>query len=281
MKEKPILFSAPMVKAIRDGRKTQTRRIVKLPKPKIVDGAEWCGSWRERTFFDAGCLGGPCIHVPCADGHDEYIVRVRPRHEVGDRLWVKETWCWCWKCARSQNPDWYYANDEDDPSVPLDKCGVKYAADSDGNFETCHPLNPKTREEEFRWQSPLFMPKWAARIWLEVTRVRAERVQDISEGDARAEGPGTHGVGWIRVTRKDGSHVGVSDNTDFSWRMAFMELWDSINGKPKPIYSKKEIVAYQSFPWSGESGTFEHRGLPHYVQANPWVWVYDFRRVGR
>jgi len=211
MKEKPILFTTEMIQAIRDGRKTQTRRVVKLPKPHVKDAA-WVDDWRERAFFDAGCLGGPCLHVPCADEHDEYVSRVRSRYEVGDRLWVKERW-------------------------------------------TDHTHGSKPR-----WRSPLFMPKFETRIWLEVIRVRAERVQDITEIDA-----GREGVMWDERTA----------------RVNFADLWDSINGKPKPIYSKKEIVAYQSFPWSGESGTFEHRGLPHYVQANPWVWVYDFRSVGK
>jgi len=169
VKEHPIIFTAEMVRAILDGRKTQTRRC----------GDRWA--------------------------------KVRP----GDRMWVKETWCWCWKCARLNDPEWYHSHDEDDPSIQLDKCGVKYAADSNNAFETCDPMNPKTRKEEFKWQPSIFMPRWASRITLEVVGNRSERVHDISREDCIAEGCPSQD--WYRV-----------NGGPEKW---FMVLWCNINGK--------------------------------------------------
>ena len=139
MKERPILFSGPMVRAILDGRKTQTRRPVKMPKSVNPVAL---GSMMQRAS-ELGPLPGSAFGEP------------------GDRLWVRETF------------------DLDQPAFPdeSDKSRVLYRADHDPQHWGY-----------FRWRPSIHMPRWASRIDLEVVSVRVERLQSISEDDARAEG---------------------------------------------------------------------------------------------
>lgn len=127
MADRPILFSAPMVKALLDGRKTQTRRILK-PQPI---------------------------------GFDWYDLKCKPRFKVGDRLWVRETW----------------NNAIGSSDEPYFKATV--AEDTDWTAE---------ERANLVWRPSIFMPRWASRLTLTVTDVRVERLQDISEEDAIAEG---------------------------------------------------------------------------------------------
>lgn len=149
MKERPMLFSGPMVRAILEGRKTQTRRVIDF----------------KRVAEETGCRMVQC-----------------PYGQTGDRLWVKETWkphCDC---------------DEEGvvtPEHPLGTC-VKYRAD--GAMIKPDRWNEEqgswceANENTTRWFPSIHMPRWASRITLELTGVRVERVQDISEEDAKAEG---------------------------------------------------------------------------------------------
>lgn len=148
MTEKPILFSAPMVRAILNGTKTQTRRTVK-PQPEAAHGGEpyWhiggYRAWQYRGVTDPARMG---THNPI----------VCPYGEPGDRLWVREAW---------------YS-----PPAPLNDC-LGYVADGD------HPHGVI-----YRKRPSIHMPRWASRITLEVTGVRVERLQDISTHDCWAEG---------------------------------------------------------------------------------------------
>jgi hypothetical protein len=204
-RERPILFSAPMVRAILDGRKTQTRRVA---KPRF-DDRKPCEHWKGENHD-----GDATMYRHCSHGSEGLGC---PYGQPGDRLWVRETWF-------SSNPK--------TPSR------VRYAADDlirleDGLFAraVCNP--PK-------WRPSLFMPRWASRITLEIVAVRVERLQDISEKDALAEG-------CEREFKADGSTV---------WGAGLVEavenyktLWDSINAK---------------------------RGVGWDI--NPWVWVIEFKR---
>ena len=189
MKERPILFSAEMVRAILDGRKTQTRRIVK-PQPRLgrygpshpthpngeigrIPGAWGGGSyhvWRAMPDHD----------VPLVAGSEWAIERFNPYGAPGDRLWVKEKWR---------------------PSVAhgcaggVCDCGdvtVRYAADSTDRYICDGKIGPDwtfpKAAKRGQYVSSLFMPRWASRITLEIVSVRVERVQEISEADAIAEG---------------------------------------------------------------------------------------------
>lgn len=218
MRERPILFSAPMVRAILDGRKTQTRRVVKPAIPhranllRIDDGA---------AYF---CDGDHPKHHACEE--HEYAVRC-PYGQPGDRLWVRETWG--------------LAGD-----MPHDPGYVEYRADcKDGRHN-------EVGDAVQRWRPSIHMPRWASRISLEVTGVRVERLQEISDEDAIAEGvdpsPGMRGDDDIMV------HQVLQ--TFPTLRLApvarYVLLWDSINGGKPGVAN-----------WN----------------ANPWVWVVEFRRV--
>ena len=153
MKERPILFSAPMVRAILEGRKTQTRRIVKLRDGSLAE---------DEDIPAHGECGGLAIPAPdyvmdFSKTFPQWQKMPCPYGKTGDRLWVRETWC----------PD-------------FEPYTFKYRADGG--------------ESVGRWHPSIHMPRWASRITLEVVSVRVERLQDISEADAEAEGfPGDVG----------------------------------------------------------------------------------------
>jgi hypothetical protein len=148
MKERPILFSGPMIRAILEGRKTQTRRIIKAYQDERTPG-----------WYFAKVRGGMVAGWQPERPIEPYmgIVTDCPYGQPGDRLWVRETWCECdGDTGRS----------------------VAYRADE---WADCPADNGQ-------WRPSIFMPRWASRITLEVTGVRVERVQDISFNDALAEG---------------------------------------------------------------------------------------------
>ena len=153
--EKPILFSTEMVRAILNGRKTQTRRVVKIPKQWISQGIthddlEKSGFWNcWQSIADDPTAGHRWQYG------DEWLPN--QNYQIGDRLWVREAWF---------NP-------------------------SDGLFKEKEPFLTYYRadsEIDFKWKPSIFMPKEYARIWLEIINVRVERLQDISYQDVRREG---------------------------------------------------------------------------------------------
>ena len=152
MKERPILFSAPMVRALLDGSKTQTRRVVK-PQPSILAGELLC--WKDNALTD------------------DQMAALCPYGKPGDRLWVRETFADLRGTGIEHRPD---------PSGPLKR--YAFAAD--------HPpgSNGDEARKEFgvKWKPSIHMPRAASRITLEITEVRVERLQDISRGDAMVEG---------------------------------------------------------------------------------------------
>ncbi len=149
MKERPILMSAPMVRAILSGVKTQTRRIVK-PQPEVSEQGNLCGPWLSRP------LGG--LLLPKVQD----IAMHCPYGRAGDRLLVRETWA---------AP---HAYDHLPPRLIQADARIHYAATEDRGG--------------LRWRPSIHMPRWASRILLEVTGVRVERLLDISEADAMSEG---------------------------------------------------------------------------------------------
>lgn len=179
MAEKPILFNGEMVRAILDGRKTQTRR---------------------------------------AD--------TKPRYAVGDLMWVRETWrVGGWNDDFEFQVD-YQADDfnghdflvcEDDEMAG--RLAVQSSAEAAKVFGDSEYWAWEPGESPCRWRPSIHMPKWAARIWLRVTDVRLERVQDISEEDARAEGIQRHAMGWTD---------GANGYDVMTARDAFAELWDDV-----------------------------------------------------
>lgn len=195
MKERPILFSGDMVRAILDGRKTQTRRVVKLPTTLAwsdeYDGAIQHG---DNTF--------PVDELRC------------PYGQSGDRLRVKEAaWMWCERrpngTTRTGRQKWLY--------VPMRSAPVYYCTDTPTK-PTSIVVSPNTGNE-WAWRKKIgrFLPAWASRILLEITNVRVERLNDISEEDALAEG-----VTFIHPVKPSRASRMARD--------AYADLWESING---------------------------------------------------
>lgn len=202
MKERPIIFSAPMVRAILDGRKTQTRRVVKLTDSGRVKEPGSPRNWH---------LDDPEAVMAC------------PYGVPGDRLWVREAWQAFFAdevpADRPRGP----RHTMGIPAQPERESFVFYRADGD----LSHPEDGS----EALWRPSIHMPRWASRITLEIVSVRVERVQEISEEDATEEGalefdsPTTfvdHGMQSIYLPS-----MGYA-------RASFMRLWDSINAKRAP-----------------------------------------------
>lgn len=193
---KPILFNTEMVRAILDGKKTCTRRIV---KGAIPDDA----MWGYTMFTPKGCISCRGVY---ADEYGEKFFRLP--YQQGDILYVRETWC---KGFWMNEKERYY-----------------YKAD-DNDFHCV-------------WHPSIHMPKEAARIWLKVKDVRVERLQDITEDGAKAEG-----ANW-----KNGKNVGWEEKMNRTAIERFAEIWNS-------TIKKSDRDRYG---WN----------------ANPWVWVIEFER---
>lgn len=247
---KGILFKPEMIQAIREGRKTETRRVVKESNSKVgvgkVDWSKFC--WDGREVYTETCQCPSCKYEhriqapqPCADGSpdeqylhvpynwadDMTVYRIYPRLKVGEAIYVKEAMCF--ECYGKASP--------------------QLACYKDGDNEDC---------DSALWVSPLFMPEWAARTFLTIQSIRAERLQEISFESCLAEGiVGT--TQWIEMTQGDTykppeplnpddlSLEECDKEIDRGWvaftQQAYARLWNTINPK---------------HPW----------------ESNPWVWVY-------
>lgn len=204
-KERPILFSTPMVQALLERRKTQTRRIV-TPQPLFKTA---------RKFIMPD--DSPNKWHDCDD-----VTTICPYGAIGDILWVRETW------------NHYYSGD--------DHCYSFRASDPEFPFSG--------------WKPSIHMPKSVARIWLEITDIRLERLNDISENDAKEEGLAQvtkdNGRTWkYGIPDKDG--LPGTDNSGWPWQewelspvVAYKKLWTKINGQES-------------------------------TESNPWIWVIQFK----
>ncbi len=170
-KERPILFSAPMVRAILDGRKTQTRRTVK-PQP---EQGSTLGFLIPRPNASGSCAH--FHHIDARGIHSKELTVHCPFGIPGDRLWVRETWCPIYP----QDPTY-------NGGRPIE---IDYRATHSRESHWRVMDDHGTR----RWKPSIHMPRWASRITLEITGVRVERLNDIGEADAMAEGTlGGHGA---------------------------------------------------------------------------------------
>jgi hypothetical protein len=212
--ERPILFSAPMVRALLAGRKTQTRRIVKSTTILgLATPEEW--NARRADYRMQPMTAQSKHHLFWADG---YVFGLKcPYGYPGDQLWVRETWADVNTCegpAIAFRADGSYRSWHDFSQV----FGPDYGAGPPMSYET-YPGNYTmwvddllAGAEGHLWRPSIFMPRWASRITLEVTAVRVERLQDISEADCCAEGVGSP------ITRD-------------CKRPKYERLWEEINGK--------------------------------------------------
>ncbi|MES2289327.1 MAG: hypothetical protein V4530_06270 [Pseudomonadota bacterium] len=203
MTDRPILFSAPMVRALLVGTKTQTRRV--LGKTGYCNIFE-PGVWLDSYVLDPGNAEWRARHIPFA---------------VGDRLWVKETWACHWA-----------TNDQKPREIAPDLWSVRYFAD--GFIRPAARDDNMALPEQFsRKRVSIFMPRWASRLTLAVTEVRVERLQEISEADAADEGRAPcvrcHDSGWVNSGPDGGWQCTehLCGHTDVEW---YRDLWDTING---------------------------------------------------
>jgi hypothetical protein len=246
-----LLFVAPMVRSVLDGSKTKTRRTVKPQPPEIfcngdvaaiTNGTQWAFSRMPERM----------AHPP---GREPGILC--PYGQPGDLLTVKETFfAWGrWETrfsAKKGRDEWHFVD------MTLE-CGKDYLYAADGPSVTQSFIKRKDRlyrggVEPMYWKRPaIFMPRVASRITLEIVSVRVERLQDISEADAIAEGcnPAQHLLGGDDVAVYEAmqwleKQSGRSRTNHAIAR--YMVLWESINGAGS---------------WA----------------ANPWVWVVEFKRI--
>lgn len=215
MVDRPILFSAPMVRALLDGRKTQTRRLVAAHNCTINGSTFRSASpaWKGLDFERAevrtksAMTGLPDLQLATPFRHPndpkspdfEAIYNVRPIVEIGDRLWVRETW-------RTTA-----AFDDAKPQYVPSNALVSY--DADYTQEPNDGCRGRTRVS-------IFMPRWASRLTLVVTDVRIERVNEISHIDCYAEGcprPTNPALGNLLCEMNNA-------------RNAFAEIWKAVNG---------------------------------------------------
>jgi hypothetical protein len=196
-RSRPILMSTPMVKALLDGRKVQTRRIIK-PQPEF-DGGWWKlagAAWSERVSS-----------IPCVPGHSLY--NACPYGKRGEVLWVREAF-------QLLNSPIICPGDVVQRACIVQGKPVLYRAD----------LEDVGLEGWGKWRPSIHMPRWASRLTLELTEVRVERLQDISEEDAIAEGMrplGKHDV-FNECQYADAGFTPSSAREAFEW------IWNSING---------------------------------------------------
>ncbi|WP_397321977.1 hypothetical protein [Pantoea agglomerans] len=190
MRERPIIFNADMVRAVLDGRKTQTRRVMKVQP-------------------HAGVRNSPFVKSGIEDGHGKELVC--PFGEVGDRLWVRETFrvhsratdvaTLVYKASEQQS--WTQQTHR----VPIEKCNKPAVVD--------------------KWTPSIHMPRWASRITLEITSVRVERLQDISAEDVTAEGIKTLGESmWGSQWWVDAPQAAINDA-----HLQFSIIWSKIYGE--------------------------------------------------
>lgn len=210
MRERPILFSASMVRAILTGTKTQTRRVV---KPQPVENYSVHGAVRETRGWAWPMRDGQCLSCP-----SDVMLALCPYGQPGDWLWVRESFSGPRYQDKHPPRDWH-STDE-----------IHYWADG------CPTCGDWTRT-----RPGMFMPRWASRITLEVTGVRVERLQDISEADALAEGIGRYDNGTFGLDNP-AACMGPTAS------VAYMRLWEHIHG----------------------SGSWDE---------NPWLWAITFERI--
>jgi hypothetical protein len=235
-----VIFKGPLVRAILAGTKTQTRRLM---KPQPYSNGRWDRDAQDLVchndylppsalLLDVG-RGKNAFTTSDQEEGDEGLARHCPYGRVGDRLWVRETW------RPQPATDRGYTPDSGDVWVTYaaDGCERLFGDAVIGDAWTMPMAAARGNVP------PIHMPRWASRLTLEITSVRVERLQSISEEDARAEG----------IAHTPFSAIGAQSGYGPSMRttavQAFAELWDEINGKRAP--------------WS----------------SNPWVWAISFRKV--
>lgn len=223
-KERPMLFSGAMVRAILAGRKTQTRRVCKS------------AIWIDMEDVPSHCTryGNVALPVKC------------PYGEPGDRLWVRESFEIVREVCSYEVEEYDYFDWDEEMYGPA-KDALK-AKCPRGGERALVTFMADGEESVSRWRPSIHMPRWASRITLEIVSVRVERLQEISEGDAMAEGVESAPAGAVDPTGWKDYRGGYAGKGSCDARDSYRTLWESINGAGS---------------WA----------------ANPWVWAVEFKRL--
>lgn len=259
---KPILFKGPMVVAVNDDVKVETRRIVSpCPGDRKYGGILMESTDKRRRAGNALFYRGDNVVL----GRDYSYSRCQ-QGKIGDELWIKETW----RTLKTM--------DDLKPTELPEESPIQYAADMHHTYE---PSEDPHRIWG-RWRPSIFMRKIFSRTSVIITGTGVERIQDITPKGALAEG--------ICEVSKDGivKKYCVFDRLDHSstpWSQmpsdpitAFQQLWDSINSKPRPVKTNGKLTHYVSYPWESGDRIVEYRGFPWYVFGNAYVWKIRFER---
>ena len=225
MKARPIIFSSTMVRALLEGRKGQTRRVAKLPRESSL------GEWQASMLGGLGVRTSKGVEIP----EHPVLWHTRtgkvvgcPYGKPGDLLWVRET-----ITTRDRHEDGL-RYDEPFYRADMDSYGLCFVTDEGARYV-----------EDLRWTPAIHMPRWASRLTLRITDVRVQRLLEISEADAQAEGvekPVNEPAISAALMRAFGPDSAIKFEP---YGSAFAQLWDSING-------------------------------PGSSDANPWVWAITF-----
>lgn len=239
MRERGMIFNADMVRAVLNGSKTQTRRIIQSAAKNMqarghevishrAPGDKWYGDYVYSMRDRSGVW---------QDFTNEQFLAKCPFGVVGDRLWVRETFC--------------PVNDDGEKWIDY-RATPRYEQSHPAGWD-CEPKDP----EALKWSPSIHMPRWASRITLEIIGVRVERLQSINEHDAIAEG--------LAEISKDGRvyKYGIPDLDGYPGTDDFGWPWHEWERYPISAYSKLWRSIYGEESW----------------QANPWVWVIEFKRV--
>lgn len=250
---KPILFKTEMVKAIQDGRKTTTRRVL---KPKYKDDEY---GFEILTNRHTGQLLRVEKTDESGDTFDDMRV-ISPPYQLGDILYVRETWGWnyCYDCGMADGGldivDFNDGHIESEPFRCNDETAERIFLKKEQEYG-CYCYKASAEDGEIpdgdgRWHPSIHMPKEATRLFLRVTSIRVERLQDITPKQAIKEGA------------KD-----PYDYQEPAWYDQFPHLLD-----------KYEIAAFAGL-WDT---TIPKKDLARYGwNANPWVWVIEFERISK
>jgi hypothetical protein len=247
MKELPLICNDFEVRQILEDRKTQLRRLV-LPPPSVDTD---CPYHEE--------LGNAVIGRNC------------PMGERGDKTWVREKMGVANLDGRGGKiirRIWYAADNKILPmpaSVTIREWKKGAGTDKWRGWVTRVAAN---------------MPRWASRLTLETQNTCIQRLQAITEPDAISEGmlafPNTPAYQCAFLSAVA---IGEKPPLGETPRERFERYWNTLYAKPKPVYYKKKIIAYQSFPWEDIQTILVHRNLPWRVMGNPFVWKCEFRRL--
>jgi len=242
VKERPILYSTPMVQALLDGTKTQTRRVM-VPQPQESYSVDYgpCGATTRRSYGwewkgrpdDLG------VQIP-----GDSIAGLCPHGLVGGRLWVRETW------RTHERPEDHVDGvlfAADGSFVPIENSreaadrwvAANHVREAQSTRAARFPMPTKRATG---WRPSIHMPRWASRITLEITDVRVERAMDISDEDIVSEGIAEYAKG-----------KGLVWSTPDRRRALWADLWDGVN--------------------------LGRKGGDYAWDRDPWTWVIAFRRL--